>query len=167
MQRLKWVGGDLVDLWLYEGSKGLAYLRETSVFKKTDDYLHYDALYEQFTTKSVVVSDQVLSRLSQANQQLVMWVDETRNFVGMLIKVVKDRQAGVVDYVRSTYSSTQVFVHENWMRLDFNNDGAVSLDDLRTSLVKFYDFLKNYDYIEATVRIRSTVYEQAVKVIRA
>ena len=167
MQRLKWVGGDLVDLWLYEGSKGLAYLRETSVYKRTDDYLHYDALYEQFTTKSVVVSDQVLARLTRANQQLVMWVDETRNFVGMLIKVVQDRQAGVVDYVRKTYSSTQVFVHENWMRLDFNNDGAVSLDDLRTSLVKFYDFLKKYDYIEATVRIRSTVYEQAVKVIRA
>ena len=49
------------------------------------------------------------------------------------------------------------------MRLDFNQDGQVSMDDVRKNLNQFYDFLKNYDYIEATSRIKSTMYDEALK----
>ena len=52
------------------------------------------------------------------------------------------------------------------MRLDFNKDGAVSMDDMRKNLHQFYDFLKNYDYIEATTRIKSNLYDQALKVMK-
>lgn len=52
------------------------------------------------------------------------------------------------------------------MRLDFNEDGTVSMEDLRQSLQSFYDFLKNYDYIEATSRVKSTIYDQAQSLLR-
>ena len=52
------------------------------------------------------------------------------------------------------------------MRLDFNHDGAVSMDDMRKNLHQFYEFLKNYDYIEATTRIKSNMYDQALKVMQ-
>jgi hypothetical protein len=48
-----------------------------------------------------------------------------------------------------------VFVQDNWLRLDFNHDGTVSIDDVRIGLNSLYEFLKNYDYIEATTRIKS------------
>jgi hypothetical protein len=47
------------------------------------------------------------------------------------------------------------------MRLDFNKDGSVSIDDVRQGLKELYEFLKSYDYIEATTRIKSSVYEEA------
>jgi hypothetical protein len=53
------------------------------------------------------------------------------------------------------------------MRLDFNNDGNVSIDDMRKGLYELYEFLKNFDYIEATTRIRSSVYEEAKRYIRS
>lgn len=53
------------------------------------------------------------------------------------------------------------------MRLDFNNDGSVSVDDLRKGVTQLYEFLKNYDYIEATTRIKSQIYEEAQKYIKA
>ena len=53
------------------------------------------------------------------------------------------------------------------MRLDFNNDGSVSIDDLRKGLTQLYEFLKSYDYIEATTRIKSQIYEEAQKYIKA
>ena len=55
---------------------------------------------------------------------------------------------------------------DNYLRLDFNKDGSVSMDDLRTSLIQFYDFLKSYDYIQATTVIRSSLYDQAVNMMR-
>lgn len=59
-----------------------------------------------------------------------------------------------------------VFIHDSWMRLDFNHDGNVGVDDLTLTLSKFYEFLKNYDYIEATTRIKSEIYAQAQKLYR-
>ena len=35
--------------------------------------------------------------------------------------------------------------------------------DMRKNLHEFYEFLKNYDYIEATSRISGNMYEKALK----
>ena len=67
----------------------------------------------------------------------------------------------MVEYVNKTYSNVTLFVHENWLRLDFNKDGTVSIDDLRQALTQLYEFLKNYDYIEASTRIKSSIYLEA------
>ena len=61
--------------------------------------------------------------------------------------------------MRRTYENVQVFVQDNYLRLDFNKDGDVSMDDLRASLLQFYEFLKSYDYLETTTRISSTLYD--------
>lgn len=40
------------------------------------------------------------------------------------------------------------------------------MEDLRASLTQFYEFLKSYDYIEATTRISSNLYDQACGIIK-
>lgn len=41
LTRLKVVTGDLLDLWLFEGSRGLHYLQESKAYKLTDPYINY------------------------------------------------------------------------------------------------------------------------------
>ena len=84
----------------------------------------------------------------------------------MLISVGKDRQGDLAKYIRETYSNVTVFMHENWMRLDFNKDGSVTAEDLRKSLTEFYKFLINYHYLEATIKITSTMYDEAKKMMK-
>ena len=48
------------------------------------------------------------------------------------------------------------------MRLDFDHDGSVSLDDLKSSMVGLYDFLKNFDVIEQTTQIKTKLYTDAI-----
>jgi len=48
------------------------------------------------------------------------------------------------------------------MRLDFVKDGQVSPEDLKTSMVGLYDFLKNFDVIETTSQIKSKLYTDAI-----
>lgn len=57
------------------------------------------------------------------------------------------------------------FVAENWLRLDFNQDGSVGMEDLRKSMAKLYEFLKSFNYLEATTRIQSSLYAEAVKLL--
>ena len=48
------------------------------------------------------------------------------------------------------------------MRLDFNEDGVISLDDLKQSMFGLYEFLKNFDIIENTNQIKCKLYEDAI-----
>lgn len=73
----------------------------------------------------------------------------------------------MIEYINKTYSNVVIFVQDNWMRLDFNKNGTVSIDDVRQGLKELYEFLKNYDYIEATTRIKSSVYEEARRILQS
>lgn len=53
------------------------------------------------------------------------------------------------------------------MRLDFDNDGSVSVDDLKKSMVQLYDFLRNFDIIETTTTIKSKLYTDAISYMQA
>ena len=42
----------------------------------------------------------------------------------------------------------------------------MSIEDVRKNLQEFYEFLKSYDYIEATVSIKSSIYDKAVQLLK-
>ena len=69
--------------------------------------------------------------------------------MGMLIHVVQSKQLALVEYVRETYENVNILVTDTYLRLDFNKDGTVTMEDLRASLKQFYEFLKQFDYLEA------------------
>ena len=154
--------GELLDLWLFEGSKGLRYVQASKAYQLTDPYVHYVEKFEAVKNKS----KDLQTKLHEVGQKVVLFYDDASKYVGMLIHVLSERQEELVAYIRKTYSNVQVFMQDNYLRLDFNKDGSVSMEDLRASLVQFSEFLKNYDYLEATSRIRSTLYDQAVNLMK-
>jgi len=40
------------------------------------------------------------------------------------------------------------------------------MEDMRANLLQFYEFLKSYDYLEASSRIKSNLYDQAVTMMQ-
>mgnify|MGYP001452876933 CR=1 FL=1 len=52
----------------------------------------------------------------------------------MLLQVLKERQGELITYIQKTYSNVRVFVQDNWLRLDFNEDGSVGIEDMRKGL---------------------------------
>ena len=131
IDQLKVVTGDLLDLWMFEGFKGLEYLKATSAYKLTDPYIDYIAKFEQVKIGSLNLKTQVEKVASDLNQRIMLFVNETTNFVGLLIQLAKEKQETLKDYISKTYSNVRVFIQDNWIRLDFNADGQVDLDDVR------------------------------------
>jgi len=127
--------------------------------------VNYVETYQSVKDKSLSLTKNVASKIKELNQNVVLFYDETTNFVGLLLKVLSDRQETLIAYVRKTYSNVSIFVKDNWLRLDFNADGVVTMDDMRTGLTQFYEFLKSFDYIEATTRIKSTIYDEAKRLV--
>lgn len=155
LKQLKVVSEDLIDLWLFEGSKGLRYVQASKAYQITDPYVQYVEKYEAVKSKSQALK----AKLEELPKKVTLFYDEATKFVGMLIHVVRDRQDALVEYVKNTYENVHIFVQDNYLRLDFNKDGSVNMEDLRASLMKFYEFLKSFDYLEATTRISSNLYD--------
>ena len=86
----------------------------------TDPYFNHIAKYEQVRESSLKLTNQLTKTISEVNQRVILYVDEATNFVGMLVSVLRERQSSLVEYISKTYSNVTVFVHENWLRLDFN-----------------------------------------------
>ena len=72
------------------------------------------------------VQTQIQVNYESLNQKVIFFYDEASSFVGMLISVLRDRQGELAKYIKETYSNVTVFMHDNWMRIDFNKDGSVT-----------------------------------------
>ena len=70
--------------------------------------------------------------MAEFKQKIVVFYDESKNFVGMLIKVLSERQKELVAYIKRTYYNVQVFIQDTYLRLDFNKDGSVTMEDMRS-----------------------------------
>lgn len=101
LQRLRIVTEDLLDLWLYEGSRGVQYVQASKAYQLTDPYVNYVQKFE--AVKSRTMDARAL--LEQAKDKIVLYYDEATNFVGMLIKVLGERQEELVAYIKRTYSN--------------------------------------------------------------
>ena len=83
-----------------------------------------------------------------------------------MIKVLKEHQHKVADYVHMHYDNVTVLLMDNWMRLDFNQDGHVSMEDLKRAVHELYEFMMNYDYFQKATEIKSDLYHQALKFMK-
>lgn len=92
--------------------------------------------------------------------------DQSSNMISFCIKILKEHQAQVADYITKYYENVQVFIKDNWMRLDFNKDGQVDINDLKKGIHELYEFMMNYDYIQKATEIKSTLYQEAIKYMK-
>ena len=112
---------------------------------------HGDSLYTLLDTNIRPIAENVFFLYNSATNQITSY-----------IKVITTKHQTITDYVNTTYSKVQVSVSDNWLRLDFDNDGSVSVDDLKKSMFGLYEFLQNFDVIEQTTTIKGSLYKQAI-----
>ena len=56
------------------------------------------------------------------------------------------------------YENVTVLIRDNWMRLDFNKDGHVSIEDIKAGAHELLEFLRNFDYLSKATEIKSSLY---------
>ena len=133
----------------------------------TDAYINYDEKFEVAWENGAKLYRFLNDKTSTLRQNIFVAIDKSRNYITLFVQFISEHlqesQEKLIDYVREHYENVQVFVHQNWLRLDFNNDGHVSREDFKKSLTELYEFLKNFEYYEKAVEIKSALYQEAIK----
>ena len=134
----------------------------------------YQHLQERLTTLEEQVKDGKVQLFRFLNDNvyeplssnLYVIYDKSSHMVSFLMQVLLDNKDRLKDYIARNYENATVLLNENWMRLDFNKDGSVSIDDIKRSAQEFFEFLKNYDYMQKATEIKSSLYQEAIKYIK-
>lgn len=170
-EKFKQLGFELIDIGIYESQKGIDYIKGTPIYTITDKYINYDEKYVMAKEKCIqlckFLEDQVYNPIKE---NFFIIYNKSTNSISFVIKLLNDqfneRQTQIMDYVKANYENVQAFLSKNWLRLDFNNDGHVSTEDLKNDFNQMYKFLKNFEYYEKAVEIKSKLYEEAIKYMK-
>ena len=92
--------------------------------------------------------------------------DRSTQVLSFLMEVVLEHQQKLREYLAKHYENVHVLIRDNWMRLDFNKDGQVSIDDIKKGAQELFEFLKSFDYLQAATEIKSSLYQEAIKYMK-
>ena len=70
----------------------------------------------------------------------------------------------MVEYIRTHYENVTIIIKDNWMKLDFYRN--MTKEEIKSTIVGLYDFMRNYDYFEKLSEIKSSIYEEAIKYMK-
>jgi len=139
-------------------------IKSTPAYTISDKFIHYDEKFEMAKEGAMktyaFVNDKVYGPLKE---NFLILYDQSTHYIAVLINIIKEHQQKVIQHISKYYENITVAIQDNWLRLDFNNDGHVSMEDIRTSVKELYAFLRDYHYLEKAVEIKSALYEQAIK----
>jgi hypothetical protein len=109
------------------------------------------------------ISDKVVTPLSS---NLYVIYDKATHTLSFLMEVLLEHQQKVREYLARNYENVTVLIRDNWLRLDFNKDGQVSIEDIKKSAHELLEFLKRFDYLSAVTEIKSSLYEEAIRYMK-
>jgi len=162
LDQFKKVTFELLDIGVFYGEQGVEKVKSHALYQKVDAVINFDdkfAFVKEHGSSLYTILDEKVRPLVQ---NVFFLYDKATNTVTSYINVITTKQNEIKDYVEKTYSTASVILEGTWMRLDFDNDGSVSQEDLKASMVGFYEFLKNFDVIETSHQVKGKLYTDAI-----
>lgn len=95
-----------------------------------------------------------------------MIYDQSSNILSFFVQILQENQQKVREYIGKHYENVQVMIMDNWMRLDFDQDGQVDINDIKRGVHELYEFLISFDYLQKATEIKSTLYNEAIKYMK-
>lgn len=166
-EKFQQVSFELLDIGMYYGGKTIGQVKSLPLYQKVDSIVNFDDKFDMVRKHGENLYTFLDDKFRPIIQQVFFLYDSVTMKITTFINVITTKQEEVTSYVTTTYTMVNIQVEGTWMRLDFDKDGSVSVDDLKKSMVGLYDFLKNFDIIETTTTIKSKLYSDAIAYMQA
>ena len=120
-----------MDIGIFYGQQGVEQIKHLPLYQKADAALNLEDKFTLVKEQGFQLYTYLNSTFTPIVQKVIFLYDSTTETISTYIHVVTTKHQEINDYVSKTYSQVQVFTKDNMMRLDFNKDGVISLDDLK------------------------------------
>ena len=121
---------ELIDIGLHTSQLGIELVQNSGPYQQIQERIQVleDKVHDGSVQLYRFFNDRVYTPLKS---NLYVIYDRSTNMLSFLIEVLLEHQQRLREYLTKHYENVQVLIRDNWMRLDFNRDGHVSLDDIK------------------------------------
>ena len=136
----------------------LALVTENKVYIKIDEFLHLNDLI----ANSLKLSNQVYSSLKTEivipiAKSVVLVYDVSLKKISLVFQTAKNHF--LVQYIAEKLNASRITLASNWMRLDFDSDGKVTISDLIETIRRLHSMMLETWIVSKAKAIKETVYK--------
>lgn len=123
--------------------------------KRYNDSVEFtENVYKSFNTQIVV----------PLQENVVFMYDTSLEKASLVIKNLQDSLISQV--ILQRFTNARVTLSQNWMKLDFNKDGRVTMADITSALLSIKDILAQYRYFKEALELPQTFRQKALGYIQ-
>lgn len=151
-------------LFELQARRGANYVTSTAAYKFADDYIDFQKQYDWTLDSSIKayawLNTQVIIPVSE---KVKLIIDYTSGKISIVVE--NGYNSKIVQEIIRLYGVTRLFVTENWLKLDLNEDGKVTLEDFYLLLKSIRSTIENLTIIAKLIKTKNGVYERALKYV--
>ena len=153
-------------LFALQKDRAINFVSGTTVFKLADEKVDFSKRY----TESIEFTSNMYKSF---NTQIVVPLQENVVFMydtswAKACLIVKNLQnSAVSQLVTERFANTKVTLTQNFMRLDFDQDGKVTMTDIISALNSIKEFLAQYQLIKDAIELPQTFRQKALGYIQS
>ena len=128
------------------------------MYKKVDAFVDFEDKFAIVMKHSLEIYAKVGDKMKPVVSQVFFMYDCFLQRITAFINVPIEKHAKIVAYVSETYSCVKAEAKHQWLRLDFDKDETVSVDDLKKSMYALYEFLKDFNVLDELSKVKCKLY---------
>ena len=153
LQRVRHLSNGVYRLTLRKTSASLDIVKATRIYKYTDSYVDFNAKCDLLFKVLVL----------PAYENIMVVKNTSTQCISLVVQHTSQQKQRLKEFVSKKLPFANISFSEHWLRLDFDQDGSVSLRDIGTSVAILAWAIRNYDYLRRYLQFRNRVYRKAIE----
>lgn len=149
------------ELVTLQKERAVTYVTNTYPYKFADDRIHFEQRFEQTREFTMNMYNSLNTQIIVPVQDKIVLVYDTSLKRASLI-MENIQNSNLAQYVAENYSNARVTLTNNWMKLDLNNDGRVTLSDLVAAVQCVKKMAARTELIEKAIELPHVVRQRAL-----
>lgn len=154
------------ELFNLQKERAVNFVTKNAVYKYADEKVDFTKRYNSSVEFTENVYRSFSTQIVVPLQENVVFMYDTSREKASL--VVKNLQNSLISQaIIQRFSSARVTLSQNWMKLDFNEDGRVTMADITSAFFSVKDILAQYKYFKEALELPQTFRQKALGYIQS
>ena len=150
------------ELAYLQKERAVKFVTDTRAYKYADDNIHFERRFEQTREFTFNLYNTLNTQIIVPVQDnIVLVYDQSLKRASLILEDIQHCQ--LAQFVAENYSTARVTLANNWMKLDLNNDGKVTVGDLILAIQKIQKMLLQNKLLVKAIELPHSVHKRAIE----
>lgn len=149
------------ELFYFQQQRAIDFIRNSKAYKLADERMHLNEKFERSYEFTNQMYNSINSQIVLPLQDKIFLVyDASLKKASFVFESIQNMH--LTEKLGEKYDDAKVTLSKNWMRLDLNNDGKVTMSDLIEAVKNLRTIIRENDLTNRAIEFKSSLYRKAI-----